>query len=92
MTRIVSLHPDLDIQVTRCMASGNNVIIDFIFTNHAMDTYIDFYTRSTIAFDDLGNQYTHIGMRATDLASRFGIHIGIYLFQNQWEAVSDKSR
>lgn len=62
--QIVSPHPDLDIQVTRCMASGNTVIIDFILTNHAMDTYIDLYSYSTKAFDDLGNQYTNIGVGA----------------------------
>lgn len=62
--QIVSPHPDLDIQVTRCITAGNTIIMDFILTNHTVDTRIDFNSNSTIAFDNLGNQYTKIGVSA----------------------------
>lgn len=62
--QIVSPHPDLDIQVTRCLASGTTVLVDLILTNHTVDTSIDFYSFSTVAFDDLGNQYKNIGVGA----------------------------
>lgn len=55
--QIVSPHPDLEIKVTRCIAAGSKVIIDFVLTNYASDVNIDLGNRGSVAFDDLGNQY-----------------------------------
>lgn len=62
--QIVSPHPDIDVQVTRSIAAGKTVIIDFILTNHAQDTYIDLGDRNSIAYDDLGNQFPSFGAAA----------------------------
>lgn len=56
--QIVSPNPDIEIQVTRCIASGSSVIIDFTLTNYASDASIEF-DRGSIAFDDMGNQYAN---------------------------------
>lgn len=54
--KIVPPNPNIEIKVTRCMAFGNNVIIDFILTNYGSDASIEFM-RGSVAYDDLGNQY-----------------------------------
>lgn len=56
--QIVSPNPDIEIQVTRCIASGSSVIIDFTLTNYVQDAYIEFLYRSSTTYDDLGNQYS----------------------------------
>lgn len=56
--QIVSPHPDLDVKVTRCIASGKSVTIDFTLTNYAQDAHIDYgIIAQSSLFDELGNQY-----------------------------------
>lgn len=56
--QIVSPHPDLDVKVTRCIASGKTVIIDFTLTNYAQDAHIDYgIIAQSSLFDESGNQY-----------------------------------
>lgn len=59
--QIVSPHPDLNVQITRCKGTGSTVLIDFLLTFEGDDKQINF-NNNTIAFDDLGNQY-----RASDI-------------------------
>lgn len=59
--QIVSPHPDLNVQITRCKGTGTTVLIDFLLTFEGDDKQINF-NNNTIAFDDLGNQY-----RASDI-------------------------
>lgn len=55
--QIVSPHPDLTVQITRCKGTGNTVIIDFLLTFEGEDGKIRFNDSSSKAFDDLGNEY-----------------------------------
>lgn len=59
--KIVSPHPDLDIQFKRCAASASTVVIDLVMTWYGDDRKLTIgrngvYSEST-AFDDQGNQY-----------------------------------
>lgn len=57
--QIVSPHPEIDIQFTRCMVSGSTAIIDFVITNYGKDAQMQIGGSSyTNAYDDAGNQYT----------------------------------
>ncbi|MBO7051547.1 MAG: hypothetical protein J6W24_02670 [Prevotella sp.] len=58
---IVTGHPDLNIKVKRCAASGNTVILDMIFTNTGTQD-ADFeiwgsYASNSEFYDDEGNSY-----------------------------------
>lgn len=66
--RVASPHPDLEIQVTRCITAGKDAIIDFTLTNHGEDTRIELNGRNSTAFDNLGNQYEQFRMSAGDLS------------------------
>lgn len=57
-------HPDLTLQLTRCILSGRLCLIDFVLTNNGDDARIDLGGRSSTAFDDLGNQYKTISIGA----------------------------
>ena len=61
-TSVISGNPSVDVQVRRCIASGNDVLIDFIITCHNQWTKIVFSTNSSEEygsriFDDEGNLY-----------------------------------
>lgn len=60
--KVVSPHPDLEIEMTRCIASGKTVVIDFVLTNHGSDTEICLAggegTTSKV-YDDEGNVYSY---------------------------------
>lgn len=55
--KIQSPHPDLEVQVQRCMASSSKVIIDLMVTNYSDDTEIDFCPFNNVVIDDQGQQY-----------------------------------
>ena len=57
--KIVTNHPDFDIKVKRCAASGKTLIIDLVATNVGTEVIDDFYIMPTncIAYDDDGNVY-----------------------------------
>ena len=66
--KIVTGHPDFKIQIKRCAASGNTVIIDMIFKNEGttdsgnMKIYVDSFgfpydQWNLTAYDDEGNLY-----------------------------------
>ena len=57
--KIVTNHPDLNLKVKRCAASGKTVIIDLVATNVGTEDKGDFYIMPTncIAYDDDGNVY-----------------------------------
>ena len=66
--KIVTGHPDFQIQIKRCAASGKNVVLDMVFKNEgAVDTgdlniYVDSYgwphdDWDITVYDDEGNLY-----------------------------------
>lgn len=61
--KIVTNHPDFNVKIKRCVASGKSVIIDMVFTNTG-DKDISFSAVAegsyyfTEAYDDEGNKYT----------------------------------
>ena len=61
--QIVTGHPDFKVKVTRCEASGKNVVLDLTFTNlSAQDVenwylYAPAYFSSTVVYDSEGNIY-----------------------------------
>ena len=61
--KIVSPHPDLDIQFKRCAASASTVVIDLVMTWYGDDANIVLggevsQKNTTIAYDDNGKQYS----------------------------------
>lgn len=61
--KIVSPHPDLEIQFKRCAASASTVIIDLVMTWYGDDANITLggevsQKNTTIAYDDNGKQYS----------------------------------
>lgn len=61
--KIVSPHPDLEIQFKRCAASASTVVIDLVMTWHGDDANIVLggevsQKNTTIAYDDNGKQYS----------------------------------
>ncbi|MDY3070335.1 MAG: hypothetical protein SOR57_11955 [Parabacteroides sp.] len=62
--KIVSPHPDLDIQFKRCAASASTVVIDLVMTWYGDDAQIylggeGYKNNTTIAYDDNGKQYSY---------------------------------
>ena len=61
--QIVTGHPDFKVKVTRCEASGKNVVLDLTFTNLSAqdvenwDLYAPAYYSSTVVYDSEGNIY-----------------------------------
>lgn len=55
---VKSGHPSIEVQVKRCIASGDDVIIDLMITCHAKWKTVDFHYRLIPeVFDDEGNYY-----------------------------------
>lgn len=60
--KIVTNHPDFDVKVKRCTASGKTVIIDMVFTNKGdkdvnISVIANDFSYWTEAYDDEGNKY-----------------------------------
>ena len=61
--KIITNHPDFDVKVKRCAASGKSVILDMVFTNKGdKDVIIEvianyFDGLYTEVYDDEGNKY-----------------------------------
>lgn len=61
--QIVTGHPDFKVKVTRCEASGKNVVLDLTFTNvsaqdvEKWDIYAPSYYSTTTVYDSEGNIY-----------------------------------
>ena len=75
--KIVTNHPDFNIKVKRCAASGKTVIIDLIFTNEGANDVSGVsvnggngrnYTQwgPSEAYDDEGNIYRNISVRVAN--------------------------
>ncbi len=63
--KIVTNHPDFDIKVKRCVASGKTVVIDMVFTNNSendVDMSIGIGNGWTVIHDDQGNEYKYNGI------------------------------
>lgn len=62
--KIVSPHPDLDIQFKRCAASASTVVIDLVMTWCGDDQKLTIGSNGVYSaisiFDDLGNQYNNM--------------------------------
>lgn len=62
---IVSGHPDLKIEVQRCVTSGSNLFLDLVLTNTNSNDVSEFhvhgcyYGYTTKMYDNLGNIYEH---------------------------------
>lgn len=61
--KIVSVHPDLKIKITRCEAVGKTVVIDMVLEN-AGSNDVNFNmaggdNNESIAYDDEGNMYSY---------------------------------
>lgn len=61
---IVTGHPDFKVKVTRCEASGKNVVLDLVFTNVSAQDVEKWsiynpcnYHRTTVVYDSEGNIY-----------------------------------
>lgn len=68
--QIVSPHPDLNVQITRCKGTGSTVLIDFLLTFEGDDGKVRFDYMLSPAFDDLGNEYKPIELRGGNGDSR----------------------
>lgn len=65
--KIVSPHPDIEIQFKRCIISGSTVILDMIITNYGKDATIQLGGSSyTQVYDDMGNQYDKTSVSIAD--------------------------
>lgn len=63
--KIVTNHPDFNIKVKRCAASGKTVVIDMVFTNNSdndVDMSIGIGNGWTVIHDDQGNEYKFDGI------------------------------
>lgn len=62
-TKIITGHPDFQVKVTRCVATGTTVILDMLFTNvsetdvEEWGIYSGFYGDFTTVYDSEGNSY-----------------------------------
>lgn len=59
--KIVNVHPDLKVRVTRCAASGRTLTIDLVFTNAStedIDIFVSGGYYDSSAYDTNGNMYT----------------------------------
>lgn len=69
--RVVSPHPDMDVQVVRCRAAASTVLVDMVITYYGDDQKFTLggaggnSKNTTLAYDDCGNQYDcySIGVR-----------------------------
>lgn len=57
--KIVTNHPDFNIKVKRCAASGKTLVIDLIATNTGSEDINEFciFPRDCVVYDDEGNVY-----------------------------------
>lgn len=67
--RVVPSDSDMNVQITRCVGTGEMVIIDFLITNEGSDRKIWLSYRNSTAFDDLGNQYMPNDLRGGNSSS-----------------------
>lgn len=65
--KIISPHPDIEIQYKSCVMTGSMVILDLVITNNGKDAKIQLGGSSyTNAYDDSGNQYTDTRVSIAD--------------------------
>ena len=79
--KIITNHPDFDVKVKRCAASGKSVIIDMVFTNKSdKDVMIDVIANAngywTVVYDDEGNKYEGIKGAITTKVANSGSYAG----------------
>lgn len=79
--KIVSPHPDLDIQFKRCAASASTVVIDLVMTWYGDDTTIrlgGYYNEknTTMAYDDNGRQYDRNSVAISIAGGDYGAYTG----------------
>lgn len=69
--KIVSPHPDLNIQVKSCQYSKNTVELDLILTNNGAEETVTFYgtNAGSIAYDNEANQYAKGSTKITSGAT-----------------------
>ena len=80
--KIVSPHPDLQIQFKRCAASASTVIIDLVMTWYGDDTQIRLGGQGsnkniTMAYDDHGKQYDCYSLGVSIAGSNYGYSMGV---------------
>lgn len=67
--KIVNVHPDLKVRVTRCVASGRTLTIDLMFTNAStedIDIFVSGGYYDSSAYDTNGNMYTNAALEVKD--------------------------
>lgn len=52
-------HPDIEVQIKRCIVQGSDAIIDFMITSHTKWEVINFRMEFPQFFDDEGNLYNN---------------------------------
>ena len=80
--KIVSPHPDLQIQFKRCAASASTVIIDLVMTWYGDDTQIRLGGQGsnkniTMAYDDHGKQYDCYSLGVSIAGGNYGYSMGV---------------
>lgn len=79
--KIVTNHPDFNIKVKRCAASGKTVVIDLVLTNlgtndvEGIDVFGGAWDRSE-AYDDEGNIYKDIRVKVANKSQYDGTDTG----------------